>query len=90
MSDLALMTGLDEPLDVGFEHGPPEAIEEDAARGVKALVAEFVVSVTYEGVSNGGVGVKLMPATGLSPPKSPSCDEEAVRSANKTSQCVNG
>ena len=89
MSDLALMTGLDKPLDVGFERGPPEAIKEDVVCGVKALVAEFVVSVAYEGILNGGVGKKLMPATGLSPPKLPSCDEEAVCSANKMGQCVN-
>ena len=85
-----MMTGLDEPLDIGFECGPPEAVEEGTACGVKALVAEFVMSVAYEGKSNGGAGIKLVPATVLSSPESPSSDEEAVRSANKTSQHVGG
>ena len=79
------MTGLDEPLDIGFEHGPPEAIKEDAVCGVKALVAECVMSITYEGKSNGGAGIKLVPATVLSLPELPSSDEKAVCSANKTS-----
>jgi hypothetical protein len=88
LSDLALVTGLDEPLDVSFEHGPPEAIKEDAACGVEALVAEIVMSITDEGVPNGGMGIKLVPATLLSLPKLSSCDEEVVCSANKMCQHV--
>jgi hypothetical protein len=88
LADLALVAGLDEPFDVGFERGPPEAIEEDVACGIEALVAELVVSVADEGVPNGGAGIKLVSAAVLSSPKSPSCEEEAVRSANKTCQRV--
>ena len=88
LADLALVAGLDEPLDVSLECGPPKAIEEDAACGIEALVAELIMSVTDEGVSHGGAGVKLVPAAVLSSPESPSCDEEAVRSANKTCQRV--
>jgi hypothetical protein len=82
------VTGLDKPLDIGFEHGPPEVIEEDAACGVEALVAEIVVSIMDEGVLNGGTGVKLVPATLLSLLKPSSCDEKVVCSADKTCQCV--
>jgi hypothetical protein len=83
-----LVTGLDEPLDIGFERGPPEAIEEDAACGVEALVAKIVMSVTDEGIPNGGMGIKLVPAALLSSPKPSSCDEEAVCSADKMCQCI--
>ena len=38
LMDLAFMAGLDIPLDVRFECWPPEAIEEHAACGIKALV----------------------------------------------------
>jgi hypothetical protein len=86
--DLALVAGLDEPLDVSFECGPPEVIKEDAACGIEALVAKFVVSVVDEGVSNGGVGIKLVSATMLSLPKLPSCDEKVVCSADKMCQHV--
>jgi hypothetical protein len=78
LSDLALVTGLDKPLDIGFERGPPEAIEEDVVCGVEALVAKIVVSITDKGVLNGGMGIKLVPATLLSLPKLSSCDEEVV------------
>jgi hypothetical protein len=82
------VTGLDEPLDIGFKHRPPEAIEEDTVCGVESLVAKIVVSVMDKGIPNGGMGVKLVPATLLSSPKLSSCDEEAVCSANKTCQHV--
>jgi hypothetical protein len=86
--DLALVTGLDEPLDVSFEHGPPEAIEEDVACEVEALVAEIVMSIMDEGILNGGMGIKLVLATLLSLPKPSSCNEEAVCSADKTCQHI--
>ena len=88
LTDLTLMAGFDEPLDIGFECRPPEAVKEDTAHGVEALVAEFVVSIVYKGVSNRGAGIKLMPATVLLLPKLPSCNEEAVHSANKMSQHI--
>ena len=83
------MAGFDKPLDVSFECRPPEAVKKDTAHGVEALVAEFVMSIVYKGVSNGGAGIKLVLATVLSSPKSPSCNEKAVRSANKMSQHIN-
>jgi len=39
LADLALVTSLNIPLDVGLEGWPPEAVEEGTACGVEALVA---------------------------------------------------
>ena len=82
------MAGFDKPLDVGFECRPSEVVKEDVAHGVEALVAEFVMSIAYEGISNGGAGIKLVLVTVLSLLKSSSCNEEAVCSANKMSQHI--
>jgi hypothetical protein len=51
-------------------------------------MAEFVVSIMDEGISNGGAGIKLVLATMLSLPKLPSYNEEAVHSADKMCQHV--
>jgi len=57
LAELALVVGVDIPLDVLLERGPPETVEESAA------VAEFVVSVQVAGDSDGesfvGRDVKL-------------------------------
>ena len=39
LTDLALVTSLNIPLDVGLKGWPPEAVKEGAACGVEALVA---------------------------------------------------
>jgi len=38
LADLAFVASLDVPLDVGLERGPPKAVEECAACGIKTLV----------------------------------------------------
>jgi len=45
LPDLALVASLNIPFHVGLEGGPPEAVEEGAARRIKALVAKVVVGV---------------------------------------------
>jgi hypothetical protein len=86
--DLALVTSLNIPLHVGVKHGPPEAVKKGVARGVETLVAELVVSIMNEHISNGRAGVKLVSAAGLLLPKVSSCDEKMVHSANETGQHV--
>ena len=90
LMDLALVTSLNIPLYVGVEHGPPEAVEKGAACGVKTLVAELVVGIANERVSNGRAGIKLMSAAELFSPKASSGDEETMCSANETGQCIGG
>ena len=90
MADLALVTCLNVPLDVGVERGPPEAVEKGAAHGIEALVAKPVVGIADEHILNGRAGVELVPAVVLLPPKASPGDEEAVCSANETGQHVSG
>jgi hypothetical protein len=50
---LALVAGPNVPFDIAFERWPPKAVEEGAARGIYALVAEVVVGVANEGEAEG-------------------------------------
>ena len=59
-------------------------------RGIEAFVAKLVVGIADKRVSNGGAGVELVSAMVLFPPKASPSDEEAVRSANETGQCIGG
>jgi hypothetical protein len=88
LADLALVTSLNISLHVGVERGPPEAVKKGVAHGVETLVAELVMSITNEHVLNGGVGIKLVSAAGLLPPKVSSCDEKTVHSANEMGQHI--
>ena len=51
LSLLALVTGLNKPLNVLFQHGPPEPLEETFADDEDALVAEVIVGLNKEEVS---------------------------------------
>jgi hypothetical protein len=86
--DLALVTSLNIPLHVGVKRGPPEVVKKGMMCGVETLMAKLVVSITNEHISNGRVGVKLVSAAGLLPPKASSCDEKTVHSANETGQRI--
>jgi len=88
LADLAQVTCLDVPLDIGLEGWPPEAVEEGAACGVEALVAQLVISVMDKSVPRRGVGIELVATAVLLLPKLASSDKETVRSANKTSEHV--
>jgi hypothetical protein len=88
LADLALVTSLNIPLDIRVECGPPEAVEKGAAHGIETLVSELVMGVMDKRVSNGWVGVKLVSAMVLLPPKASPSDEETVHSANETGQHV--
>ena len=90
LAKLALVTGLDVPLDVGFECGPPEAVKESATRGIKALVAELVVCVADKGVASGLGGIELVVTVSLASPKSSAGDEETACSANETGERIAG
>lgn len=46
LANLTLVAGVDVPLDVLFQQGPPEVIEEGAARGVEPFVTEVVMSIS--------------------------------------------
>lgn len=84
LSDLALMARLEKPLDVCFEGWPPEVVKEGTVRGVEALVAEFVVSITDESILQGGVSIELMASVMLSLPKMASHNKEVAGSADET------
>jgi hypothetical protein len=86
--DLALVTCLNIPLHVGVEHRPPEAVEKGVACGVETLMAELVMGIADECVSNGGAGVELVSAVVLLLPKVSPSDEEMVHSANETGQRI--
>jgi hypothetical protein len=86
LAELALVTCLHVPLDIGFESWPPKAVEQGVLRGVKALVAKAVMGVAYQGVMSKRRNIELVAATGLSSPKPAACEEEAVRSANEMSE----
>jgi hypothetical protein len=86
--DLALVTSLNVPLDIGVERGPPEAVEKGAACGIETLVSKLVVGVVDEHVSNGWVGIKLVSAMVLLLLKASPSDEEMVHSANEMGQHV--
>jgi hypothetical protein len=90
LADLALVTSLNVPLNIGVERGPPEAVEKGAACGIETFVSELVVGVADERISNGWAGVELVSAVMLLPPKASPSDEETVRSANETGQRVGG
>ena len=90
LADLALVTSSNVPFNIGFEGWPPEAVEKSAACRVEALVTKLVMSVTDEGVSRRGAGIKLVTAAMLLPPKSTTGDEETVRSASETSKHIGG
>jgi len=86
--NLALMASFDKPLDIGFKCWPPEVVEEGAACGIKTLVAKPVMCIADKGVLHRGVGVELVSSVVLPSPKSPSCDEEVVGSANEMCECI--
>jgi hypothetical protein len=88
LMDLALVTCLNILLYIGVKCGPPEAVEKGAACGVETLMAELVVGIMDERVLNGGVGVELVLAMVLLPPKASPSDEETVCSANEMGQHV--
>jgi hypothetical protein len=88
LADLALVTSLNIPLHVSVERRPPEAVKKGVAHGVETLVAKLVISIMNEHILNGGVGIKLVLATGLLPPKVFSCNEKMVHSANEMGQHV--
>ena len=90
LADLALVTSSNVPFNVGFKGWLPEAVEKSAACRVEALVTKLVMSITDEGISRRGAGIKLVTATMLLPPKSTSGDKETVRSANEMSKCIGG
>ena len=88
LPDLALMTSLHIPLDICFKGGPPKAVEESVARGIKSLVAQVVVGIANEREANGGAGVKLVAAAMLPPPQLSFYDQETTRPINKTSERI--
>jgi len=83
LADLALMTSLDVLLDIRLKRGPPEAVEECAAHGIKTLVPQLVIHIADKGVTLRQIGVKLVSAVGLSLPESSTRDEEVAGSADK-------
>jgi len=83
LMNLALMASFDEPLDIGFECWPPGVVEEGAVCGIKTLVAKLVMCVADKGVLHRGAGIELVSSVVLLSPKSSSCDEEVVGSANE-------
>ena len=86
LAELALVTCLHIPLDVGFESQPPKAVEQGVPHGVKALVAKAVMGVAYQGVTSKRRDIELVAAAGLSLPKPAACEEKVVCSANETSE----
>ena len=88
LADLALVTSLDVPLDIGLERGPPEVVEERAACGIKTLVPQLVVRIVNKGITLRQAGVKLVLAIGLSSPELSTRDEEAAGSADKTGEHI--
>jgi hypothetical protein len=69
LSKLALMTGVNVPLYVAVESGPPEAIENGASSGVDAFVTETIVSFTDDGESLGRGEIKLVAASRVASPE---------------------
>ena len=70
LSKLALVTGVDVPLYVTVESGPPEAVKKSAACGVDALVAKTVVSFTNSRETLSGCEKKLVMAGRVASPES--------------------
>jgi hypothetical protein len=77
------MAGFNIPLCVCFKSGPPESVKEDAVSRIEALVAELVMCIANEHITDGGLGVELMSSARLASPKLSSCNEEPVSSIDK-------
>src|SRR5712672_3641160 len=65
LAKLALVAGVDEPLDILLERGPPEAVCKRMAGQIEPLVTEVVVCVANKGHALGVRGVKLVVALDL-------------------------
>jgi hypothetical protein len=76
------------PLHISVKCRPPEAVKKGAACGVETLMAELVISITNEHVSNGRVGIKLVSAAGLLLPKASFYNEKTMCSANEMGQRI--
>ena len=88
LARLASMASVNIPANIVLKQEPPEVVGDDAASGIEALVAEFIVSGTDEGKALLRQNEQLLVAVVLVPPESSTLQQERLNLAEEAIEDV--